>query len=199
MRSDPIRVNGSRIIVVKVGGSLLGLPSLGQKLRQRLSSLNTPHLIVVVGGGPAADLVRLRDRLDELEMQKAHWLAVRAMTFNSYLIEALLPNSTVVANLAGCRAAWSSNRIPILEPHSFLLDDESSPHPPLPHTWTVTSDTIAARVARVSEASELILLKSVSWSDGRGIKEAARQGIIDQHLPEEISELPELHVRIEIL
>jgi len=35
---------------------------------------------------------------------RAHWLAVRAMTFNSFLVEAVLTGSTVVSTLDQCHA-----------------------------------------------------------------------------------------------
>src|SRR5436190_16042609 len=92
----------SQTIVVKVGGSLLDLPDLADRLHQFLASCETPRLILVIGGGPVAELVRQRDRHDDLDCDKSHWLAVRAMSFNSFLIEAMLPNSVVVLSIAQC-------------------------------------------------------------------------------------------------
>ena len=66
---------------------------------------------------------------------------------------------------------------------------------PLPERWNVTSDSIAARVARALNADELVLLKSVAWPDG-DIAEAARRGIVDEHLPRELRLAPNLQVRV---
>jgi aspartokinase-like uncharacterized kinase len=183
-------------IVVKIGGSLLDLPDLADRLRLFLESLRTSRVILVVGGGPAADLVRQRDRHHDLDDDKSHWLAVRAMSFNCFLIEALLARSAVVSNVGQCKAAWAANRLPILDPHSFLVADESSGETALPHRWTVTSDTIAARIARASLADELVLLKSVSWPDDASLTSAAEQGVVDEHLPRELRQAQGLRVRI---
>jgi hypothetical protein len=71
--------------------------------------------------------------------------------------------------------------VPILDPHQFALDDEASADR-LPHCWQVTSDSIAARVAIVAEAAEVILLKSISIPEEMDWKEAARHGYVDPHL-----------------
>ena len=186
-------------VVVKVGGSLLDMPDLADRLRGFLESLSTRQLILVVGGGPGADLVRQRDRHEDLDDDKAHWLAVRAMSFNSFLIEALLEGSAVVSSIAQCRATWAEGHIPSLDPHSFLAADETSGAAALPHRWTVTSDTIAARIARVSLANELVLLKSVSWPADANLSAAAEQGVVDEHLPRELQRAPALRVRVENL
>jgi 5-(aminomethyl)-3-furanmethanol phosphate kinase len=192
-------VSSTSMIVVKVGGSLLDMPDLADRLRGFLESLRTPRLILVVGGGPAADLVRQRDRDENFDDDKSHWLAVRAMSFNSFLVEALVSQSIVVSSVAQCRVAWSDGHIPILDPHTFLVADEASGAAALPHRWTVTSDTIAARIARVSSADELVLLKSVSWPVDASLSAAAEQGIVDEHLPRELRRSPQLRVRIENL
>ena len=112
-----------RSVVVKVGGSLLNWPELGDRLQQWLAALGTPNVVLVVGGGPAAELVRRRDAWDDLGDERSHWLAVRAMTFNSYLIEGLLENSKVVATLRQCESLWQDGIIPILDAHTFMVDD----------------------------------------------------------------------------
>jgi aspartokinase-like uncharacterized kinase len=83
-----------------------------------------------------------------------------------------------------------------LDPHSFLIADEAEGRAKLPHRWTVTSDTIAARVATAIEADILILLKSVSWPAGRDFDEASRLGVVDEYFPRELRRRPGLDVRI---
>jgi aspartokinase-like uncharacterized kinase len=186
-----------RTIVAKVGGSLLDWPELSDRLPRWLAALGTPRVVLVVGGGPAADLVRRRDQWDELGDSKAHWLAVRAMSFNSFLIEGLLDHARVVTSLLQCECRWEQGIVPIVDAHTFMVDDAAGGSP-LPQRWSVTSDSIAARVARALDADELVLLKSVAWPDG-DIVEAARHGVVDEHLPRELEHTPRLKVRIENL
>ena len=68
--------------------------------------------------------------------------------------------------------------LPILDAYAFAQADESRPHR-LRHSWQVTSDSVAVRVAVVVEAPRLILLKSVSLPADTPWEEAARQGIVD--------------------
>jgi aspartokinase-like uncharacterized kinase len=186
-----------RTIVAKVGGSLLDWPELGDRLQRWLAALGTRRVVLVVGGGPGADLVRRRDQWDDLGDDKSHWLAVRAMTFNGYLLEGLLENAKVVASLRQCESQWQGGVVPILDAHTFMTDDAAGGSP-LPQHWNVTSDSIAARVARALDADELVLLKSVAWPSD-DIAEAARRGIVDEHLPRELRQCPNLKVRIENL
>jgi aspartokinase-like uncharacterized kinase len=188
-------VNEPPRAVVKVGGSLLDLPDLADRLAAFLASLAHLRVMLVIGGGPAAELVRHHGH-DQLDEEQSHWLAVRAMSFNSFLIEALLPDSVVAANLAQCQSAWMVGRIPIVDPHSFLVSDDASGSTVLPHSWAVTSDSIAARVANACAAQELVLLKSVSWPADSDLKSAARQGVVDEHFPFEVGRSAGLRVRI---
>lgn len=128
-------------VVVKLGGSLAPhLPTLVPVL------LSSPRpLLVVPGGGAFADAVR------ELPVagspDAAHWMAVAAMEQYGWLISSL-----------GIPAADSlalPDRTRILLPYRAMRE-----HDPLPHSWDVTSDTIAAWVAGFLSC-ELLVLKSV--------------------------------------
>src|SRR5262245_48232663 len=142
------------MIVVKVGGSLYDLPDLGPRLRSFLTSLSEGPCLLVPGGGGTADVVRAFDRDHHLGPLAAHWLALRACTLNAWFLHALLPQTRVVVRpCPNCPLA-------ILDPHAFVRGDEGLPGC-LPHLWTATSDSVAARAAEVF-AADLVLLKSVS-------------------------------------
>jgi aspartokinase-like uncharacterized kinase len=178
-----------RYIVVKVGGSLLDLPGLGPRLRAWLDGQTNAALILVAGGGPTADVIRAADDRHGLGEETAHWLALRALSLNSHLLAALVPRTCVVEALSACRAAWDAGLTPILDPLPIMHADEARPDR-LPHRWTVTSDSVAARIAHLAGAAELVLLKSRHAPTGAGWDELARAGLVDEWLPRMVPLLP---------
>jgi aspartokinase-like uncharacterized kinase len=165
---------------VKVGGSLFDLPNLGEHLRAWLATLPAGRVLLAAGGGAAADLVRDADRLDGLGEERSHWLALRALTFTAHQLAARLEGADVVTDLAERHAVWNAGRFPILDLHAFAIADENNPDH-LPHLWSTTSDSLAARVAIVADISDLVLLKSrdvpPDWA------EAVRAGAVDPGFP----------------
>jgi len=128
-----------RALVVKVGGSLL---SEVRSILPILEGSGRP-LLIVPGGGPFARLVRSMNLPDE----SAHWMAILAMDqFGWYMAAGEHP---VTHDLA------IPSRTEILLPYRVLRERD-----PLPHTWDVTSDTIAAWVA-AELGIDLLILKSV--------------------------------------
>lgn len=127
-------------IVVKLGGSVLRspptIPSYGRTL-------------VVPGGGPFADAVRAVDAQYPIGDDAAHWAAILAMDQYAHVLAALIPGARVVHRPEG-------NGLPILAPYEWLREAD-----PLPHSWDVTSDSIAAWVAHAVGAKKLLLVKPV--------------------------------------
>jgi aspartokinase-like uncharacterized kinase len=148
-------------LVVKVGGSLYDLPDLGTRLSRWLALQGVADMVLIPGGGRTADVIRAFDACHGLGEEKAHWLALRALTLNAYLLADLLPGARVVQSLDEC--APPLEHLSILDPFRFARWDEAT-HPDacLPHSWDATSDSLAARVAVVAEARRLCLLKSAS-------------------------------------
>jgi aspartokinase-like uncharacterized kinase len=153
------------VIVVKVGGSLYDHPRLGPGLRAYLAELDEPVLLVP-GGGDFADAVRKLDAVHRLGEEAAHWLALRALAAAADFLRALV----------------SSPRLTVLDCHAFAVEDESRPGR-LPHSWRVTSDSVAAHAAVVFGASRLVLLKSTDVPPGTPWPEAAARGWVDPHFP----------------
>ena len=71
----------------------------------------------------------------------------------------------------------------VLNPFTFAQEDDSRPGA-LPHTWEVTTDSLAARAAVVFRAERLILLKSVDIPPGTPWEIAAANGWVDAHFPQ---------------
>jgi aspartokinase-like uncharacterized kinase len=190
-------------VVVKVGGSLFDLPDLGPRLRHWLTQQPGGRVLLIPGGGPAADLIRQFDELHRLGEEEAHWLAVSALTLTARFLAALLSSplspAIVVAQAQACAGERLQGRILVLDPYAFAYADEGQPGC-LPHSWNVTSDSIAARVARVVGASELILLKSVSLPAGIDWTESGKRGLVDGYFAEAVgNSLPIRFVNFRVL
>ena len=151
-------------LVVKVGGSLYQRPTALRRLMIQLEDLaQTRTLVVVPGGGPFADAVRGADRRFGLDDTAAHWMAILAMDQYAHLLARLAPAAVLVRGPGEVRA----RRLNVLAPAVWLRRSD-----PLPHSWSVTSDSIAAWIARELKAGGLVLLKDV---DGQ-LEDGRRQG-----------------------
>lgn len=142
-------------VVVKLGGGLLAhAPYFDATLEAIKGAAGERRLLVVPGGGPFADTVRQVDRQIALSDDAAHWMAVLAMDQYAHLVVSRLTGSVLVAEPGEIAAAVASARLPVLAPFRWLRSAD-----PLPHTWDVTSDSIAAWVAGAVGARRLVLVK----------------------------------------
>jgi probable H4MPT-linked C1 transfer pathway protein len=142
-------------LVVKVGGGLLEHVDHLERVIVALSEVSrTLRCVVVPGGGPFADVVREVDSRLTLGNDAAHWMAVLGMDQYAHLLAARIESGTVVSNRAQIEIAHDSGRVPVLAPSTWLAAAD-----PLPHSWDVTSDSIAAWVAAELGAAHLLLIK----------------------------------------
>jgi aspartokinase-like uncharacterized kinase len=170
----------TRPLVVKVGGSLFDLPDLGPRLRRWLDAHARREVLLVPGGGSAANVVRELQRVHGFDDETAHWLALRAMTLNAQVVAALVPGSCVIDGPDLAELLWEQGRRPVLDAFAFGESDEADPDH-LPHTWAVTSDSVAARAATLLGA-DLVLLKSATPPAG-DVAAWAACGYADAWLP----------------
>jgi 5-(aminomethyl)-3-furanmethanol phosphate kinase len=177
-----------RLCVVKLGGSLLDLPDLGARLRNWLATLPAEDAVVLVpGGGPTTDVIRDLDRRFDLGEERAHWLALRALTLNAHILACLLPGTRIIAQRIDVFVPGSGPCL--LDAHAFAgADEHGTQGKPLPHRWDATSDSLAARVAVAWKASRLILLKSVMIPPTLSWAEAGLAGLVDPLFPEIVKE-----------
>jgi aspartokinase-like uncharacterized kinase len=122
------------MILIKLGGSLIrNSRMIVKNLVEYTNSNSTSETIIIVPGGSIfADTIR---RVNPGE-ESAHWMAVLAMEQYGYYL----------ADGTGAELIDSleipEKGIYILLPYRILKEKDE-----LPHTWNVTSDTIAAWVA----------------------------------------------------
>lgn len=148
--------------VVKLGGGVLAdevqfdaaLAAIGRAARDR-------RLLVVPGGGPFADAVRDADRRITLSADAAHWMAILAMDQYAHVIAERLTDGVLVSDPGGIWRALAAGRLPVLAPARWLREAD-----PLPHSWDVTSDSVAAWVAGFLGAQRLVLVKPAGATGG---------------------------------
>jgi 5-(aminomethyl)-3-furanmethanol phosphate kinase len=155
--------------VVKVGGSLgrgTCLPGLGECLVELGRRYG---LLVVPGGGVFADAVREQDQRFGLRSGTAHWMAILAMDQYGHLLTDLIPGCALVRTLGEARAA--DKGVTVLLPSEPLRSADA-----LPHSWSVTSDSIAAWLTGQVGARLLVLLKDHRGMASFGALGSARAG-----------------------
>ena len=169
-------------IVIKVGGSLFDLPELARRLTEFLNALDRGRWLLVPGGGALVDAIRKLDATHVLGEEAAHWLALRTLSVNAFFLSRLLAGRRGIVSAAVDEwpALWRNGDVPILDAYAFALADEAR-QDHLPHSWDVTSDSLAARVALLLGARRLILLKSTPPpKDADGLT-TVPEGIVDRY------------------
>jgi aspartokinase-like uncharacterized kinase len=173
----------SCLTIIKVGGSLLDWLDFPRRMTEfldaRQAADHAERMVLIAGGGPAADLVRALDRVHGLGEETAHRLALHAMDLTAIILTELLPGTVAVQSFDTLSAVRSAGAIPVLAPRLILAEVERSGQNGLPASWDVTSDTIAAWIALQTAADRLILLKSAPLPLGTTRLEAARLGLVD--------------------
>jgi 5-(aminomethyl)-3-furanmethanol phosphate kinase len=183
------------LTVVKVGGGLArdGGDHALRELCLALAAAGEHHpLLVVPGGAEFADAVRAYDDRFGLRPETAHRMAILAMDQFGWALADLIPGAARCVALGPARPGVVS----VLLPAALLAERD-----PLPASWAVTSDSIAAWVAGASGASRLVLLKPVAGlyrscppADGPiprlSVDELAalRPAAVDEYLPTALRE-----------
>lgn len=159
--------------VVKLGGSLDGAGTLSEWANVLARS---PHpLVVCPGGGPFADQVRAAQGRWPINDATAHRMAILAMEQSAHLLRGLCPSLIPVVDTGALGIATPPQGRFVWFPAAELLDD-----PDIPHSWDLTSDSIAALLARRIGASGLVLVKSFPLADGPMTVEALQDaGVLD--------------------
>jgi 5-(aminomethyl)-3-furanmethanol phosphate kinase len=171
--------------VIKLGGSLLEWIELRSSFQKWLIGQTVLTNVVVVGGGKLVEAIRRLDQMHSLPSEASHWLALQAMSVTAH-VAAMLLSAELVTN---------SNQIPfnrggnliVLDVLQFMEADAQC-EPPLPFTWDVTSDSIAARLADRLDADELVLLKSSVAATPEKVETVTAEalvmaGIVDSYFP----------------
>jgi aspartokinase-like uncharacterized kinase len=144
------------ISVIKIGGAVAAYPGGIDKVCTAVAEASRSHRIVVVpGGGPFADAVREFERRVGLSPNAAHWMAILAMDQYAHVLASRIPGALLVDEPGAVAGAAAMGRAAVLAPFRWMRSADV-----LPHSWEVTSDSIAAFIAGALDAARLILIKA---------------------------------------
>ena len=165
--------------VVKIGGSLLGSPELERWL-ELFVKYSDGNIIIVPGGGIFVNAVREAQNLTKISDACAHKLAVLAMDQFGLLLANLNPLlATAKTECEIDERTWQHRAIVWLPSHMVLSDDS------IPQNWNVTSDSLAAWLAKKLNAKQLVLVKSDKPSASQlCLKRMTEEGVVDEALNE---------------
>lgn len=179
-------------VLIKIGGSLVrrGYSVLSGISRSTIILSNKYRVIVVLGGGDIANVVRGLYNEFHIYQSAAHWMAISAMNINGMLFVGMDRRFKAVETILECRNMASRGYVPVILPYRLLKKIDS-----LPRSWEVTSDSIALFIAHILNTDHVILLKDVPGiyknDDKKSIITSIRarelkdlkQSCIDSYLP----------------
>ncbi|HKB81616.1 MAG TPA: aspartate kinase [Burkholderiales bacterium] len=160
--------------VVKLGGSLANSEELPRWL-DVIATAGAGKVVLVPGGGPWADEVRAAQKREGFDDRVAHRKALRAMEQYANVLAGMRANFVPASGIAEMDEALRNGRIAVWMPYKMVVAD-----PAIPESWDITSDSLAAWLARQLNASALLLVKSLKIDGPQpGIEDLVRRGWVD--------------------
>jgi 5-(aminomethyl)-3-furanmethanol phosphate kinase len=166
-----------RLTVLKLGGS----HALGPHLRNWLAHVRSApaEIVLVPGGGPFADAVRLTQRHMGFDDRVAHNLALVAMEQYGQALCGLEPRLSLAHSLQEVQDTFGRGQVPVWAPVRMARSASE-----LPASWDFSSDSLAAWFAGLISAAHLVLVKHVPFSSRPiGVGNLVAQGVVDSMFP----------------
>jgi dihydroneopterin aldolase len=157
------------LLAVKLGGSLWASPARAgwiAALRRYPGAL-----ALVPGGGPFADAVRAAQPGMGFSADAAHAMALLAMEQYARALADLCEGLEVFETIEDMRAVHVRGAIAVWRPFPMVRAAQD-----IAANWEVTSDSLAAWLARKTGASALLLVKSVDAPAGA---DPVSRGVVD--------------------
>ncbi|NVM52259.1 MAG: delta 1-pyrroline-5-carboxylate synthetase [Candidatus Helarchaeota archaeon] len=164
--------------VIKIGGSVLQQNSIKELCNILDGLIKEFSFVILPGGGAYANLVRNYYKTYQLSDDTAHWMAILTENILGFLLLEHLELGVPVFTISELSKVTETSKIPIFMPFQHMFK-----HDPLPHSWDVTSDSIAAYLAELLQAQKFILLKDV---DGIYTRDPKQSHLEDVQLIEKI-------------
>ncbi|MFX1260348.1 MAG: hypothetical protein ACFFAN_21060 [Promethearchaeota archaeon] len=145
-------------IIVKIGGKILenseDLKATLTQFKELLSQKRIQKIIIIPGGGSYANFVRKLDLKLNVEDDLVHWMAILAMDQNGIFLSQQYKEIDCIKNIDDLKN--SNCDISVFLPYEFLSQNDE-----LPHSWDVTSDSIALYIASQLGIDECLLIKDI--------------------------------------
>ena len=163
------------MIVVKLGGSLTESGALMDCLNAVERKYPGQTVVIVPGGGKFSDQVRLAQQRWGFDDSTAHRMAILAMQQMALLFNGLKSRFAVVDSVQAIRARSALDKTLIWSPSIPELDRAG-----ISASWDITSDSLAAWLAKSLAASELILVKSAIIEENLSPADMTERSIVDR-------------------
>ncbi len=170
-------------LVVKLGGSLHASPLRAQWIAALADYPGA--MTLVCGGGPFADAVRAAQPVMRYGDKAGHAMAVLAMEQYALALASLHDGLELAATREEICAAHNCGRIALWRP-SLMVSAARDIAP----AWQVTSDSLAAWLARQLDAKALLLIKSLDVDADIDLTALAAAGIVDPAFPDYVGSTP---------
>ena len=178
--------------VVKVGGSCLENPQLTSLLTDWFTHQTPAENWVIVGGGECIEAMRTLSRRYSLKQSEMHWRCIRLLDATWEILTELFPQWIPIHSPEIFRQTQRCEPQPatyIVRVQSFYSrPDEPQVHATatgfsqIPVGWETTTDSLAAFLATIIGAAELVLIKSCAIPSHSPV-ELQRLGIVDDAFP----------------
>lgn len=164
--------------VVKLGGSLADYPDDLRRWLKALAEAGKGRMVIVPGGGIFAAAVREAQKILDFDDAAAHAMGLRAMEQYGLMLCGLQKGLIPARTETEIRNALQENQVPVWLPVQTLASEDLSP------SWDVTSDSLAAWLAKRLKAEHLVLVKSCVLPNGKvEATELSKNGIVDVAFP----------------
>ncbi len=174
----------SKLRVLKLGGSLLARRDWPASLRSWLQHQPAATNFLIIGGGDIVEAVRELDGVHQFDAAFTHWLCIDLLSATLHVAKCLLPEVPVITQANELQLALNAARtqatstLYLVQVAAFYSQQATTPL--LPENWNTTSDSLAAWLALLVAADELVLFKSVAAPAGiTSVIELSQLGIVD--------------------
>jgi len=144
--------------IFKIGGKILenskNIESTISQLTQLYEENILQKILLIPGGGSYANFIRKIDEELKLGVDLAHWMAVYSMNYNGIELNRKYPRLECIEELEKFQDA--KKMFCVFLPYNYLRKNDT-----LPHSWDVTSDSIAHYIAYKLHLNRCFLIKDV--------------------------------------